>query len=168
MNASVRENILFGNAMDHKRYDQVLDACALRPDLDILIAGDETEIGEKGVNLSGGQKQRVSLARAVYSGVDVIIMVRYIPYTYIGIPVSIVIFLLKIYTSLMLICINVSLILLQDDPLSALDAHVGYHVFKHVILDMLLKANKTVILVTHQIHFLPHANQVKTIKYIIY
>ena len=33
-----------------------------------------TEIGEKGINLSGGQKARVSLARAVYSNNDVVLM----------------------------------------------------------------------------------------------
>ena len=44
---------------------QVIDGCALRADLDILTGGDETEIGEKGINISGGQKQRVSLARFI-------------------------------------------------------------------------------------------------------
>ena len=43
-------------------------------DLEILPAGDFTEIGEKGINLSGGQKARVSLARACYSGSDIILM----------------------------------------------------------------------------------------------
>ena len=43
-------------------------------DLEILPAGDQTEIGEKGINLSGGQKARVSLARAVYSDCDIIMM----------------------------------------------------------------------------------------------
>jgi ABC-type bacteriocin/lantibiotic exporter with double-glycine peptidase domain len=38
----------------------VLEACALVPDIQMLPAGDRTEIGEKGINLSGGQKQRVS------------------------------------------------------------------------------------------------------------
>ena len=50
---------------------KVLDACALRSDLEILAQSDLTEIGEKGINLSGGQKQRVSLARAVYSNRDI-------------------------------------------------------------------------------------------------
>lgn len=52
----------------------MLDACALRPDLLILSAGDMTEIGERGINLSGGQKQRVSIARAIYNNADICIM----------------------------------------------------------------------------------------------
>ncbi|KAI8607429.1 ABC transporter type 1, transmembrane domain-containing protein, partial [Chytriomyces sp. MP71] len=67
MNASLRENILFGQPMDISRYNSVLQACALLKDLDLLEARDMTEIGEKGINLSGGQKQRISIARALYS-----------------------------------------------------------------------------------------------------
>ncbi|KAJ2786338.1 Transporter of the ATP-binding cassette (ABC) [Coemansia interrupta] len=66
-NATIRENILFGEPYDQQRYEEVLWMCALKPDLRILIAGDMTEIGERGITLSGGQKQRVALARAVYS-----------------------------------------------------------------------------------------------------
>ncbi|KAJ2618191.1 hypothetical protein EV177_000148 [Coemansia sp. RSA 1804] len=66
-NATFRENILFGEEYDKERYEEVLRVCALKPDLRIFPAGDETEIGERGVTLSGGQRQRVALARAVYS-----------------------------------------------------------------------------------------------------
>lgn len=67
LNNTVRNNILFGREFDQERYDSVVAACALKRDLEILDAGDLTEIGENGITLSGGQKQRVSLARAVYS-----------------------------------------------------------------------------------------------------
>jgi ABC-type multidrug transport system fused ATPase/permease subunit len=55
---TIKENILFGSEFDEKRYNQVLECCALKPDLDALEDGDETEIGERGVSLSGGQKAR--------------------------------------------------------------------------------------------------------------
>ncbi|KAJ7099479.1 hypothetical protein B0H15DRAFT_1002427 [Mycena belliarum] len=64
---SIKDNILFGYPLDQARYDEVIECCALRPDLDMLEDGDATEIGEKGVSLSGGQKARVALARAVYA-----------------------------------------------------------------------------------------------------
>ncbi|CAL1531982.1 unnamed protein product [Lymnaea stagnalis] len=118
-NCSVKENILFGSPLDAKRYSDILKACALERDLSILPQGDETEIGEKGINLSGGQKQRVALARAVYSNQDVYLL---------------------------------------DDPLSAVDAHVGKHIFEQVIgPDGILK-EKTRILVTHGAHWLPYAD----------
>ncbi|CAO3703893.1 unnamed protein product [Rhizopus stolonifer] len=64
---SIRDNILFGLPFDEVRYKRTLYQCALIKDLLVLVDGDLTEIGEKGISLSGGQKQRVSLARAVYS-----------------------------------------------------------------------------------------------------
>ncbi|KAK2494136.1 hypothetical protein MC885_020262 [Smutsia gigantea] len=70
-NCTLQENVLFGQALDPKRYQQTLEACALLADLEMLPGGDQTEIGEKGINLSGGQQQRVSLARAVYSEADI-------------------------------------------------------------------------------------------------
>ncbi|KAM4844750.1 ATP-binding cassette sub-family C member 3 [Thomomys bottae] len=73
-NCTLQENVLFGRAMDPKRYQQALETCALKTDLEMLPGGDQTEIGEKGINLSGGQRQRVSLARAVYSDADVFLL----------------------------------------------------------------------------------------------
>ncbi|NXH94045.1 MRP2 protein, partial [Pachycephala philippinensis] len=120
-NATLKDNILFGSELDEARYQQVLKACALLPDLELLPAGDQTEIGEKGINLSGGQKQRVSLARAVYSNADIYIL---------------------------------------DDPLSAVDAHVGKYLFEHVLGPKGLLQKKTRILVTHSISFLPQVDNI--------
>ncbi|KAJ1863623.1 hypothetical protein LPJ73_000482 [Coemansia sp. RSA 2703] len=74
INATLRDNILFGHELDPEFYDKVIEACALKPDLEMLPAGDMTEIGEKGINLSGGQKTRLSLARAVYARADIYIL----------------------------------------------------------------------------------------------
>ena len=93
-NASFKENILFGKEFHEKFYNLVIEACSLLLDIDMMPDGDDTEIGEKGINLSGGQKQRVSLARSLYSGADIYMF---------------------------------------DDPLSAVDAHVGKHIFDSVI-----------------------------------
>lgn len=67
VNANIKENILFAAPFDKDRYKDVIVACALERDLEILDAGDDTLVGEKGITLSGGQKQRISLARALYS-----------------------------------------------------------------------------------------------------
>uniref|UniRef100_A0A8B9BKV5 ABC-type glutathione-S-conjugate transporter n=1 Tax=Anser brachyrhynchus TaxID=132585 RepID=A0A8B9BKV5_9AVES len=120
-NATLKDNILFGSELDEERYQQVIKACALLPDLELLPAGDQTEIGEKGINLSGGQKQRVSLARAVYSNADIYVL---------------------------------------DDPLSAVDAHVGKYLFEHVLGPKGLLQKKTRILVTHGISFLPQVDNI--------
>ncbi|KAI8489553.1 hypothetical protein Bbelb_327200 [Branchiostoma belcheri] len=101
------------------KYKRVISACCLQPDIDILPAGDMTEIGEKGINLSGGQKQRVSVARAMYAQTDIVLL---------------------------------------DDPLSALDAHVGSHLFDQGIMGQLVKDRRTVVLVTHKLQYLEHAH----------
>ncbi|XP_066507559.1 canalicular multispecific organic anion transporter 1 [Hoplias malabaricus] len=120
-NATLKDNILFGSDLNEQRFQRVVEACALKPDLELLPGGDQTEIGEKGINLSGGQKQRVSLARAAYSSADVYLL---------------------------------------DDPLSAVDSHVGKHLFERVIGPKGLLKDKTRILVTHGISFLPHVDEI--------
>ncbi|XP_071951643.1 ATP-binding cassette sub-family C member 5-like isoform X2 [Antedon mediterranea] len=74
MNATVRDNILFGKAFDEERYKKALFACCLLEDLKNLSNGDQTMIGERGMNLSGGQKQRISLARALYADHDIYLL----------------------------------------------------------------------------------------------
>ncbi|KAI9217375.1 hypothetical protein BC828DRAFT_391293, partial [Blastocladiella britannica] len=74
VNGTMRDNIILGNEYDERKYNRVILACALLPDLEVLTDGDMTLIGDKGVNLSGGQKARVSLARAVYSDHDVYLL----------------------------------------------------------------------------------------------
>ena len=120
INATLRENILFGRQYDERRFQTVIDACALAPDLEILPDGLETEIGEKGINLSGGQKARVCLARAAYYDAEVVLL---------------------------------------DDPLSAVDAHVAKHITQNCFASGPL-ANKTRILVTHHLDVLPHADHI--------
>nr|XP_056705308.1 ATP-binding cassette sub-family C member 2 [Euleptes europaea] len=120
-NATLKDNILFGSPLDEARYQQVLEACALLPDLQLLPGGDLTEIGEKGINLSGGQKQRVSLARAVYNNADIYLL---------------------------------------DDPLSAVDSHVGRHIFDKVLGPDGLLQHKTRILVTHSLNFLAQVDDI--------
>ncbi|KAJ0051128.1 hypothetical protein NL108_014591 [Boleophthalmus pectinirostris] len=125
LNASVKENILFGAPRSESWYHRVLEACALLPDLDLLPAGDSSEIGEKGLNLSGGQRQRISLARAVYRKSDIYLL---------------------------------------DDPLSAVDAHVGQHIFDRVIGPNGLLRGKTRILVTHGASLLPQCDVVLVLE----
>ncbi|MQL85374.1 hypothetical protein Taro_017897 [Colocasia esculenta] len=71
---NIEENILFGNPMDKTRYKSVIHACSLKKDLELLSHGDQTIIGDRGINLSGGQKQRVQLARALYQDADIYLL----------------------------------------------------------------------------------------------
>jgi ABC-type multidrug transport system fused ATPase/permease subunit len=74
MNATVRENIVFGYRYDSNFYEKTVKACALLDDFAQLPDGDETVVGERGISLSGGQKARVALARAVYARADIYLM----------------------------------------------------------------------------------------------
>ncbi|CAN6477712.1 unnamed protein product [Victoria cruziana] len=68
---SIEDNILFGSSKDIGKYEHVLEVCALKKDLEVLPFGDQTVIGERGINLSGGQKQRIQIARAIYQDADI-------------------------------------------------------------------------------------------------
>jgi len=121
MNASVRENIVFGHRYNPEFYQATVRACALLEDFDALPDGDETEVGEKGISLSGGQKARLTLARAVYARADVYLL---------------------------------------DDPLSAVDQHVGRHLIDNVLGPKGLLAGKTRILATNSIPVLMEADYI--------
>nr|QWN59132.1 ATP-binding cassette C transporter [Rehmannia glutinosa] len=73
-NGTIQENILFGSPMNMERYKEVIRVCCLEKDLEMMEFGDQTEIGERGINLSGGQKQRIQLARAVYQDCDIYLL----------------------------------------------------------------------------------------------
>ncbi|TPX13454.1 uncharacterized protein E0L32_006184 [Thyridium curvatum] len=118
-NATLRDNILFGKEMDKQWYRDVIKACALQPDLDMLPHNDLTEIGERGITISGGQKQRLNIARAIYFDADIVLM---------------------------------------DDPLSAVDAHVGRHIFDNAIMGLL--KDKCRVLATHQLWVLNRCDRI--------
>lgn len=108
-----------------------MEISALGPDLDVLPAGDLTEIGEKGINLSGGQKMRVSLARAYYLNNDM-----YVHYS----------------------SVEASRYIL-DDPLSAVDSHVSHYLFSNYIME-LKRAKKTILFITHAIDYLQYCDSI--------
>nr|APD26517.1 ATP-binding cassette transporter subfamily C member 4 X1 protein [Brachionus koreanus] len=69
--ASIRQNITFGLPYIKEKFDKIVDVCSLKKDLELLTYGEETLVGEKGINLSGGQRARICLARALYSEADI-------------------------------------------------------------------------------------------------
>ncbi|KAH6916799.1 ATP-binding cassette transporter [Coprinopsis sp. MPI-PUGE-AT-0042] len=73
-NETIKDNILFGSPHDEERYRKVIHQCGLTRDLSLFEAGDQTEVGEKGLTLSGGQKARITLARAVYSKAEILLL----------------------------------------------------------------------------------------------
>ncbi|XP_078004277.1 ATP-binding cassette sub-family C member 8 isoform X2 [Phascolarctos cinereus] len=125
LNATVEENITFESPFNKQRYKAVIDACSLQPDIDILPHGDQTQIGERGINLSGGQRQRISVARALYQHTNVVFL---------------------------------------DDPFSALDIHLSDHLMQAGILELLREDKRTVVLVTHKLQYLPHADWIIAMK----
>jgi ATP-binding cassette subfamily C (CFTR/MRP) protein 1/ATP-binding cassette subfamily C (CFTR/MRP) protein 2 len=119
LNMTLRDNILFGKPLEVQRYKKVIRVAGLQRDLTLLVAGDQTEIAERGVNLSGGQRQRVSLARAVYYDADIVLL---------------------------------------DDPLSAVDSHVGRHIFDECFMKLLKE--KTLVLVLNQLNYLSQMDHI--------
>ncbi|XP_031438241.1 ATP-binding cassette sub-family C member 9 isoform X5 [Clupea harengus] len=125
LNATVEENITFGSPFLKQRYKAVIDACSLQPDIDLLPFGDQTEIGERGINLSGGQRQRICVARALYQNTNIVFL---------------------------------------DDPFSALDIHLSDHLMQEGILKFLKDDKRTVVLVTHKLQYLIHADWIIAMK----
>ena len=70
----MRDNILYNKELDVGKYVDTIQFCELERDLEIMNAGDLSEIGEKGINLSGGQQARLGLARAVYQDKDIFLL----------------------------------------------------------------------------------------------
>ncbi|XP_075886008.1 ATP-binding cassette sub-family C member 9 isoform X3 [Nelusetta ayraudi] len=125
LNATVEENITFGSPFSKQRYKAVIDACSLQPDIDLLPFGDQTEIGERGINLSGGQRQRICVGRALYQNTNIVFL---------------------------------------DDPFSALDIHLSDHLMQEGILKFLQDDKRTVVLVTHKLQYLIHADWIIAMK----
>ncbi|QSZ33420.1 hypothetical protein DSL72_004988 [Monilinia vaccinii-corymbosi] len=73
-NCTIKENVLFGLPLDPDRYEEVIEACALNRDIELLSDGHETEVGTGGINLSGGQRWRLTLARALYSRAGIVLL----------------------------------------------------------------------------------------------
>jgi ATP-binding cassette subfamily C (CFTR/MRP) protein 4 len=74
MNGTIRENILMGLPLDESFYEQVVTSCSLSFDFSLFQKGDQTLVGDRGVQLSGGQRARISLARALYRDSDVLLL----------------------------------------------------------------------------------------------
>eukprot|EP01084_Bolivina_argentea_P008407 15751_1 len=73
-NATIKENILFGNIYDEEWYNKVVYSCSLYNDFADMPNKDETIIGERGSNLSGGQKARINLARCIYGKPNILLL----------------------------------------------------------------------------------------------
>ncbi|NWX88406.1 MRP4 protein, partial [Nothoprocta pentlandii] len=131
---TVRSNILFDKEYEKEKYEKVLKACALKKDMELLANGDLTVIGDRGATLSGGQKARVNLARLVIFAAS---------NTHRAVYQDADIYLL-------------------DDPLSAVDAEVGRHLFEKCICQALHQ--KVLVLVTHQLQYLRAASQILILK----
>ncbi|KAL0443292.1 UNVERIFIED_CONTAM: ABC transporter C family member 3 [Sesamum latifolium] len=148
----IEENILFGKEMDRQRYDRVLEACSLKKDLEILSFGDQTVIGERGINLSGGQKQRIQIARALYQDANLYLFDD--PFSAVDAHTG---------THIFNECI---LGLLDSKTVIYVTHQVEFLPAADLILECILGLlnSKTVIYVTHQVEFLPAADLILVMK----
>ncbi|XP_067129909.1 ATP-binding cassette sub-family C member 4-like [Centruroides vittatus] len=73
-NATIKENILFGEEYQEDKYTKILHITALEKDISLFPKGDLTIVGERGVIMSGGQKARINLARALYLDADIFLL----------------------------------------------------------------------------------------------
>jgi ATP-binding cassette subfamily C (CFTR/MRP) protein 4 len=149
---TLQQNILFGKPYDKDWYNKVVEACALRRDLQLLPYGDQTFVGDKGTCLSGGQRARINLARYENVCLFVTQMISEIHLT-----TKVKQCLLSTHRLHRAVYSNADIILL-DDPLSAVDTKVAKQIFNECIRKLL--KNKTCILVTHQTQFLPKMDKV--------
>ncbi|KAL7520054.1 hypothetical protein ACHAWX_004806 [Stephanocyclus meneghinianus] len=74
MDGTVRENIVLGRPFDADFYDSIVNACGLNVDFAQLRDGEDTIVGDRGVQLSGGQRARIALARAFYRDADILLL----------------------------------------------------------------------------------------------
>lgn len=119
--------------------------CALKADVELMPNGDLTQVGERGLNLSGGQKMRISIARAVYSSANVIILVR------------VSIHWLVVVATLW----NFSIFTQQDDAFASLDNEVVALIFEKCIqVELSTKLKRTIILVTQKTQLVYKADYV--------
>lgn len=124
--SSIRENICFYRPYEELKYNHIVDICCLLPDFAIMNAGDQTEVGGRGVTLSGGQRARIALARAIYNDSDIYFL---------------------------------------DDPLSAVDAHVGLRIWNEAIIGYLIAQGKTVLIASHQTQYFKDCHRILTITH---
>ncbi|KAJ7878246.1 P-loop containing nucleoside triphosphate hydrolase protein [Mycena leptocephala] len=126
-NATLRDNVLFGQPFEKDRYWRIIEDSCLLPYLQLLADGDLMEVrcilGSNLTLLAGGQRQRVNIARALYYGADVVIF---------------------------------------DGPHSAVDANVGKALFRSAIQGLVAQG-RTVLLVTHTLHFLARCDYIYTL-----
>ncbi|KAJ4932488.1 hypothetical protein JOQ06_010909, partial [Pogonophryne albipinna] len=218
-NSTLKDNIMFGQERREAWYQRVVEACALQPDLEILPAGDETEIGEKAAgstvtkktvggntlhhngsnpaapegrlkfdneHLNDSEKspdlnriehlwRKLKLPEAKHQPQNLKDLKRIFREEWTNILPEMCTDLETYFKKRLTSGVNLSggqkqrvslaralycdrAVYLLDDPLSAVDAHVGKHIFDQAIGPRGLLKDKTRVLVTHGLSYLPQAD----------